>query len=293
MNTAPKNQTEIQSWDEVDQLINQLRAWGIEYLVGLDHSTSPFIIKKDQKAAITLIQHLAQCELYPRVRDAIISLLLLHPELADAVLIALKESEPEVAEQIAVLTLATLYLQRLWSVRLTLALGHKPGFPEGQFAFLWEKWHLPPPACHYGQWGLTALQEYEQRRTGLPFTFIGNWQNQVDHLLWQEEIKQRTQQPSVVATIMRDVADEHQCEEESEMSMRPSVDRAAIALGKIERGNSRDIADVKLLVQKGIIKLDELDVVYQQVLAQLGQGRYPRLTPDRFAQRYAAVRQLL
>jgi hypothetical protein len=152
----------------------------------------------------------------------------------------------------------------------------------------------------------------------LPFTFIGDWQNQVDHLLWQEGIKQRPQQPSVVAAVIRDIADEHQCEEESEFASPGDFmplptqwemhaqyvgrygsidvfyfDFYSIALSKIERGNSRDIADVKLLVQKGIIKLDELDVAYQQVLVQLGQGRYPRLTPERFVQRYAAVRQLL
>ena len=93
------------------------------------------------------------------------------------------------------------------------------------------------------------------------------------------------------------------------MSMRHSVDKAAIetflqldgfyfdfytiALSKMERGSDRDIADVKLLVQNGLITLDELDKMYQEVLAQLGKGRYPRLTPQRFAQRYQAVRQLL
>ena len=67
----------------------------------------------------------------------------------------------------------------------------------------------------------------------------------------------------------------------------------SIALSKIARGNNRDIADVKLLVQKGVIALDELDTAYQQVLAQLGQGRYPRVTPQKFAQQYTAIRQLL
>jgi len=65
------------------------------------------------------------------------------------------------------------------------------------------------------------------------------------------------------------------------------------AISKIERGNSRDIADVKLLVQQKIITLDALDAAYQEVLTQLGQGRYPRLTPQRFVERYAAVRKLL
>lgn len=67
----------------------------------------------------------------------------------------------------------------------------------------------------------------------------------------------------------------------------------SIALSKIERGNNRDIADVKLLIQHGLITLDELDKAYQEVLAQLGKGRYPRITPQRFAERYQAIRRLL
>ena len=67
----------------------------------------------------------------------------------------------------------------------------------------------------------------------------------------------------------------------------------SIALSKMERGNNRDIADVKLLVQQGIITLNELDTAYQEVLAQLGQGRYPRVTPQQFSERYTAIRKLL
>jgi Nucleotidyltransferase of unknown function (DUF6036) len=391
MKTTTSNLPE--SWDQVDQLIGQLRSWGITYLVGLDHTTNPTNLRTEQTPPVVLIQRLAQCEEYPRVRDACISLFLLHPELADSVLEALQESEPEVAEQIAVLALATIYLQRLWSFRLTLALGHRPRFPEQRFEFLWQTRHLPSPACHYGKWGLLALQEAEQRRTGLPLTFIGDWQNQVDHLLRQEEAKKH----QLVDTVIMpedEKEDEQECN--SNMSMRPSVDKTAIesflqqlgrtfrkpgrlylvggaalvhagvrpgftqdidiqvgganegelivaiqrliqqmqinvefaspadfiplpsqwemhvqyvgryggvdvfyfdfysiALSKIERGNSRDIADVKLLIQQGIINLNDLDVAYQEVLAQLGQGRYPRITPQRFSERYQDVRKHL
>src|SRR5437764_6440106 len=177
------------AWNEVDELIGILRAWGISFLVGLDYSGSPSKIVRDQESAVALIQHLAQCDEYPRVRDASIALFLLHPELANAVLQAIQESELEIAERIIVLTLATLYLQRLWLLRLTIALGHTPSFQEQRFEFLWESRNLPSPAYHYGKYGLSALQEAEQRRTGFPFTFIGDWQNQVDHLLLQEEAK--------------------------------------------------------------------------------------------------------
>jgi hypothetical protein len=67
----------------------------------------------------------------------------------------------------------------------------------------------------------------------------------------------------------------------------------SIALSKIERSTTRDIEDVKLLVQQQRIALDELDITYQEVLGQLGKGRYPKITPERFAKRYAAIRPLL
>jgi hypothetical protein len=43
----------------------------------------------------------------------------------------------------------------------------------------------------------------------------------------------------------------------------------------------------------GIINLNELDAAYREVLAQLGQGRYPRITPQRFSERYQDVRKRL
>src|SRR6266566_3675016 len=126
MNTTLSNLPD--SWNEADELISILRAWGIGYLVGLDHGDSPPKIERDQQSAATVIQRLAQCDEYPRVRDASIALFLLHPELADAVLQAIQESEPEIAERIAVLTRATL---RFFVER-----------PEPAPSFLppWEKW---------------------------------------------------------------------------------------------------------------------------------------------------------
>ncbi len=67
----------------------------------------------------------------------------------------------------------------------------------------------------------------------------------------------------------------------------------SIALSKIERGNTRDINDVRLLVQQGIITPQELDAAYNEVLPRVGKRPYNRLDPQKFAERYAAVRQLL
>ncbi len=372
---------------EADRFIAILRHWGVCYLVGEEYPLCPADELHDRETSVNLIRSLAHCEL-PRVRDATIALFILHPELAPAVLEVLQSSEPQVREQVAVLTLATLYLQRLWSVRLTLALGYAPAFPEEPFAFLWEQHHLPPPACGDGEWGLVALQEAEQRRSGMPLTFRGDWQNQVDHLLLQEEAR-RPGQP--VAKIPTSTPVTQQCQEEhmpgttvtkqqveqflqelgrafrgrgriyllggaalvhAGVRCRPTqdiglvvtrgdlyqaarkvaqvmnitleftslslwiplpsqwemmsryvgrygkidvfyLDFYAVALSKMNRGNDRDINDVKLLLQQGLLSLAELDTDYGEVVANMGKGRYPRMDPQQFARRYQAIRAQL
>ncbi len=379
------------SWQEADTLIGLLRTWGVEYLMTIE-PISP--ISKDQLAPIELIKCLAQQNDNPRIRDASISLFLLHPELTDTILEAIKTSEQEIAEQITTSVLAALYLQRMWSVRLALALGHLPNLPEQPFAHLWQKRKLPPPNCHNGEWGLVALQAFEQERTGMPFVFfIGDWQNQMDHLLWQEEARHQKLTVPVAELLVYEKDDVSQ---EYEMSMRPNVDKKAIesflqqlgrtfrkqgrlylvggaalvhagirsgftqdidiqvgetneddliitlqqlakqmqinikfaspsdfipvpsqwemntryvgrygsidvfyfdfysiALSKIERGSANDINDVMLLVQQGIIELEELDNAYNEVLPRVGKRPYNRLDPQKFAEHYISIRQLL
>lgn len=182
--------------NEVNALIHILRAWGIEYLIGSDPPAEG--IREDNP--VRLIQRLASCG-YPLVEDASISLFILHPELAPSVATALRESEPGVAENIAVAALATLYMQQWWLFRLAFALGRLPSFPEEPFVSLWEERNLPPPASDYGRAGLLALQEYQQKRTGLPFNFRDGWQNQINHLLAQEENHQRSPSYALVQAL--------------------------------------------------------------------------------------------
>ena len=174
-------------WKEVNTLITLLNTKGINYLIGDGTSVSEEEARIDP---VHLIQRLAACG-YPLVENASISLFILHPELAPSVLVALQSSEGEIAENIAVVTLATLYLQQWWIFRLTYALGRLPSFPEAPFASLWEERHLPAPDVRYGLEGLLALQEYEERRYSLPLDFRDDWQNQINHLLAQEEAYQR------------------------------------------------------------------------------------------------------
>lgn len=261
MSITLNNQFALSQDEEADLLISALHAWGIDYLIA---NTQKATMKRaaSRLAPVELIKRLAQCEL-PRVRDASIALFLLHPELADAVLEAYETSEPKDAEQVAVLILAALYLQRLWSFRLTLVLGQAPSFPEERFAHIWQDRHLPSPHCLQGRLGLEALQTKEQQRRGLPLNFIGDWQNQVDHLLRQEEGKRKTGIKITGLIVLEDEDEQQEC---SEMSMRQNVTRADIekflnALGKAYRKAGRlYLAGGAALVHMGLRAGSTLDI---------------------------------
>ncbi|MBA2395808.1 MAG: hypothetical protein H0V70_24030 [Ktedonobacteraceae bacterium] len=188
-------------WDEVNALIALLHIQGIAYLMGSDE---PVDVNGGTVEPVHLIQRLAGCG-YPLVENASISLFILHPEFAPAVVTALQSGEHEITENIAVVTLATLYLQHWWVFRLAFALGQLPGFPAEPFVSLWEERSLPPPSSGYERDGLLALQEYQQRRYGAPLNFLDDWQNQINHLLAQEEAHHR-ELPETLRDVLR-----HQC----------------------------------------------------------------------------------
>src|SRR2546421_3464972 len=93
---------------EEAELITLLRAWGISYLTGGLPEQSLTAEAAERESAPELLRRLARCN-NVRVRDAIISLLLLHPELAEAMPIAIRQGSHEDGETLIVLTLATLY----------------------------------------------------------------------------------------------------------------------------------------------------------------------------------------
>jgi hypothetical protein len=184
-------------WDEINMLIALLQRQGISYLMGSD---TPSNIENVE--IVHLIHRLAACN-YPLVENASISLFILHPDYASSVVTALQMSEPDIAENIAVCTLATLYLQQWWFFRLTFALGRLPSFPDAPFVSLWEERRLPSPSSGYGLQGLLALQEYQQRRYGVPLNFLDDWQNQINHLLAQEEAQRRDLTNDTKETLIR------------------------------------------------------------------------------------------
>ena len=247
-NQSLHNRTDAGTGDEGREaaLVAQLRNWGIRYLTGEATTEALTEPVTDQVSSVQFLRELASCQ-NVRVRDATIALLLLHPELAPTMVDALHNTSDEQSERLATLTLATLYLQQLWQYQLTLAFGHTPALPEQTFAFLWQKRALPAPSAFQGRWGLAALERQEQRRSGLPLTFVGDWQNQINHLLIQETAQQHTI-PSLslqrdtnreenLSLPMPGTFDEKEQEYQETMSMRPNVDRPRIEQFLTELGH--------------------------------------------------------
>lgn len=70
-------------------------------------------------------------------------------------------------------------------------------------------------------------------------------------------------------------------------------DFTTIALSKIERGTSRDLRDVALLKDQGLIQRDALDVAFQEIVTQVGHGRFFNIDPALFTDKFAAAVRLL
>ncbi len=62
---------------------------------------------------------------------------------------------------------------------------------------------LPSPDSEYGRQGLLALQEYQQQRYHVPLNFLADWQNQINHLLAQEEAARRRLSDEVRETLVQ------------------------------------------------------------------------------------------
>lgn len=247
-------------WREVDSLITLLHGQGISYLLGNGSATSENDGNVDP---VQLIQRLAGCN-YPLLENASISLFILHPELAPSVLEALQLSTSDIAENIAIFTLATLYLQQWWLFRLASALGKLPGFPENPFVSLWENRKLPSPDTGYGQTGLLTLQDYQARRFGIPLNFLDDWQNQINHLLAQEDTHHRELSDEFKEKLVQiSTSDRESITVEGKHVGRQEIEQFLVQVGRTRQSGRLYITGGAALVHRGIRPGQTLDIDIQ------------------------------
>lgn len=180
---------EAAPFDDVDRLIAELRAYGIDDLTGgRDPALAAFVERYPLPRAI-LLRQLAACP-EPSVRDASIALLLLRPELVSQLPLEIATDSSATDESIAespstppalvTLALAAAYLQRIWRTRLSLAGASTSPLIIGY----WRSLNLPDPDDSAEE-GVRALAIYERGRRGQPLNYLAMWQQPVDHLIHQ------------------------------------------------------------------------------------------------------------
>jgi hypothetical protein len=144
-----------------DQLVAALRQRGVDYLAPSDAQGTPL----DDAA---LIAALAAHD-DPRLRQALIALFLVHPELAPLVP-GLRSSLPKpAATELVAHYMAAVYLQAMWGIRLSHYQAPVVPSPD----YFSRELDLPMPDELYGKAGLHALADWHtahRREHGNPLS---------------------------------------------------------------------------------------------------------------------------
>jgi hypothetical protein len=156
---------------ERDRLVAALRARGVDYLAPSDARGAPL----DDQA---LIAALAADE-DPRLRQALIALFLLHPELAPLVRQIRKQLRPEAETELIAHYLAAVYFRQIWATRLSQYLPGLPPLPD----FFSQSLQLPAPQAALGEPGLRALAAWHAHNRPAPGNRLAEYENAA-HLLF-------------------------------------------------------------------------------------------------------------
>jgi hypothetical protein len=134
-----------------DTLVSALRKRGADYLMPEDAAGEPV---GDE----ALIASLAANE-DPRLRQALIALFMLEPQLAQYVPGIVEQLDEASRIELIAHYMAAVYSQSMWRIRLDNYLPPSPDLPD----FYSEQLQLPSPDDEYGKAGLYALADWHAR----------------------------------------------------------------------------------------------------------------------------------
>ncbi len=163
----------MQHIHEYETLVAALHRYGVDYL-------SPSDARLDQTIDDeTLIASLASHS-EARLRQALIALFLLQPQLAPIVPNLQTELVPHAAQELSAYYSAAMYLQRMWRTRLGHYLEAVNELPDHFSAEL----SLPHPQEEHGKVGLHALADWHARFSPYRFNHLSAYEG-VAELLFQ------------------------------------------------------------------------------------------------------------
>lgn len=146
--------------DDWHRLVDDLRQYGVRFLSGGFQAgeAAPADGLSPAVAPEELIARISRSD-EPRLRRALVAVLLLHPEIAPAVRRVARRLTPNERERLIHTYVAAVYLQQNWRTRLHRYLGEQAQLPP----FWIDELRLPAPKERFGRAGLAALAEREHR----------------------------------------------------------------------------------------------------------------------------------
>ena len=169
-----------------DSLVAQLRELGVCYLTPTDARVD----ETRRYTAPELIGRLASHP-DPRLRHALIAVLIRHPELADEVRKLIDVLDPAARVELMAHYMAAVYLQRMWHTRLGFYLDVQllPDLFSSELG-------LPSPEERHGKTGLHATAQWHAQRSPYPFNTLSSYYHVMDLLFAQLKQEARRHEPA-------------------------------------------------------------------------------------------------
>ncbi len=171
--------------DDRETLVAALRARGVDYLTPSDARLNQMI---DDEA---LLNNLAR---HPeaRLRQALIALFLLQPQLAPLVLRLRSDLQAEAARELLAYYTAAVYLQHMWRTRLQRYLENVQELPDYFSAEL----GLPQPHEEHGKAGLHVLADWHARQSSYCFNHLSAYEGVAELLFQTLKLRRKQHEPA-------------------------------------------------------------------------------------------------
>ncbi len=162
-----------------DRLVAALRELGVDWLAPSDAQGAPIA---DEALVASLAAHED-----PRLRQALIGLFLLHPELGEIAPRVRGQMTEEAGRELIVYYLAAVYLQEMWRIRLSRYLPPQPRLHD----YFSRALGLPPREDEHGSAGLYALAEWHSAHAPVRFNYRSAYEGTADLLFQCLKLKRR------------------------------------------------------------------------------------------------------
>jgi hypothetical protein len=173
--------------DNDEALVSRLRELGLRFL-GPTPSKSEKPSNLPAKALLTrLILHSQ-----PRMRLALIPLLILNPDLAAEIETLVQKLPDSASRELQALYTAAVYLQAFWRSRLSLYLGKVNLLPDLYSSAL----QLPSSRERHGKIGLHALAAWHSNLSPFPTNRLASYNKMMDLLFEQLKMETRRREPA-------------------------------------------------------------------------------------------------